>query len=111
MGGTCCCPKLGRQDCTDGGRYWVVQPGDTSGMYALKVGCFSRSRINDLNAHCQSFGPPAGQCAVWDEDSIMSSFNTHGDLLVVALTQACLARAGLPDFHEGPLHQDCVAYP
>ena len=101
----------GDQDCTDGGRYWVVQPGDTSGMYALRVGCFPQSRINDLNAHCRSLNLAAGKCAVWDRKNIMSSFNTPGDLLVVALKQACLDRAGLPDFHEGPLHRDCVVHP
>lgn len=100
----------GNQDCS-GGRDWVVQSGDTADMYALRLGCFPQAWTNDLNAHCQSFNLPPGKCAVWDQNNIMSSFNTHGDLLVVALTQACLDRAGLPDFHEGPLHQGCVAHP
>jgi hypothetical protein len=101
----------GNEDCNTGGRYWVVQPGDTADMYALRIGCFPQARINDLNAHCRSFNLPSGKCAVLDQNNIMSSFNAHGDLLVVALTQACLDRAGLPDFHEGPLHQDCVTHP
>lgn len=101
----------GDQDCNNGGRYWVVQPGATTGMYALKIGCFPQSRIDDLTAHCRSFNLPTGNCAVWDQNNIMSSFNTHRDLLIVALAQACLDRAGLPDFHEGPLHQDCVIKP
>jgi hypothetical protein len=98
------------QDCNSGGRYWVVQPGD-GGMYALKIGCFPQSWIDALNGHCRSFGLPDGKCAVWDQDSIMSVFKKHGNLLIVALTQACLNRAGLSDFHEGPLHQDCVVHP
>ncbi|MGV0043628.1 hypothetical protein ACRU13_19085 [Mycobacterium colombiense] len=97
----------GNQDCNEG-RYGVVQPGDTADMYALRIGCFPQARINDLNSHCQSFSLPPGKCAVWDPNNIMSTFNTHGDLLVVALTQACLDRAGLTEFHEGPLHRDCV---
>jgi len=77
-------------------------------MYALKWGCFPPNVVATLNSHCQSSSLPTGKCAVWDQDSIMSTFGKHGDLLIVALTRACLDRAGLPDFHEGPLHQDCV---
>jgi serine/threonine protein kinase len=102
------------QDCNTGGLdYWVVQPGADTGMYALKLACFPRNWTNILNTHCQSYGSalPVGKCAVWDQDSIMSTFGKHGDLLVVALTQACLDRAGLADFHEGPIHQDCVIKP
>jgi hypothetical protein len=101
----------GDQDCNSGGSYWVVQPGTDPGMYALKIGCFPQAWINNLNAHCQSFDLPKGNCAVWDRDGIMSVFKKHGDLLIVVLTQACLDRAGLPDFHEGRLHQDCVKQP
>jgi hypothetical protein len=102
----------GDQDCDRGGLdYWVVQPGGDTGMYALKKGCFPQNWMNILNTHCQSYDLPKGQCAVWDQDSIMSTFGRHGDLLIVALTQACLDRAGLTDFHEGPIHQDCVVHP
>jgi len=102
----------GDQDCNSGGLdYWVVQPGGDTGMYALKKGCFPQNWVNILNSHCQSYVLPQGQCAVWDQDSIMSTFGKHSDLLIVALTRACLDRAGLPDFHEGPLHQDCVVHP
>jgi hypothetical protein len=102
----------GDQDCNAGGLdYWVVQPGGDTDMYALKKGCFPQNWVNIVNSHCQSYVLPKGQCAVWDQDSIMSTFGKHGDLLIVALTQTCLDRAGLPDFHEGPLHQDCVVHP
>jgi hypothetical protein len=100
-----------RQDCTSAGlNYWVVQPGDDTGMYSLKKACLPPTWMNAVNTHCQSLAlPRGGRCAVWDQDAIMSSFGKHGDLLIVVLTQACLDRAGLTDFHEGPLHQDCVA--
>lgn len=102
----------GDQDCnTRGLDYWVVQPGDDTGMYALKRGCFPQSWLNSLGSHCQSYAFPPGQCAVWDQDSIMSTFGKHGDLQIIALTRACLDRAGLRGFHEGPLHQDCVVRP
>lgn len=99
------------QDCKSGVGgldYWVVQPGDESGMYALKKGCFPNNWAYKITSLCQSLNLPAGQCAVWDRDGIMSVYGKHGDLLVVAITRACLQRAGLPDFHEGPIHQDCV---
>lgn len=100
------------QDCNAGGpNYWVVQPGDATGMYALKKGCFPDEWVDQLEAHCQSLGLPAGKCAVWDQDSIMSVNKKRGDLLVVKLTEACLDRAGLDDFHEGPLHKDCMVKP
>lgn len=95
-------------DCDQGVNYWVVQPGSQSGMYALKLGCFPPKWKKALDNRCQSSNLPAGRCAVWDKDSIMSEYRKHGDLLVVAITQACLDRAGLQEFHEGPLHQDCV---
>ncbi|WP_292975791.1 hypothetical protein [Mycobacterium sp.] len=99
----------GSQDCNLAGLdYWVVQPGSDAGMYALKLACFPTNWTNLINKHCKQFNLPKGRCAVWDQDSIMSSFEKHGDLLIVALTQACLDRANLTDFHEGPLHQDCV---
>jgi hypothetical protein len=66
----------GNQDCS-GGRDWVVQSGDTADMYALRLGCFPQAWTNDLNAHCQSFNLPPGKCAVWDQNNIMSSFNTR----------------------------------
>ena len=100
------------QDCAGQGLdYWVVQPGDDSGMYALKKACFPQAWMNAINSHCQSEPfTPGGRCAVWDQDSIMSTFGKHGDLLIVALTQACLDHAGLTDFHEGPIHQYCVQH-
>jgi serine/threonine protein kinase len=98
----------GEQDCNSGGRYWVVQPGDGDGLYALKVGCFPQQWITALNQRCQASSLPPGKCAVWDPNSIMSVFNTRGDLEVVALTQDCLDRAGQNDFHQGPLHQYCM---
>jgi hypothetical protein len=100
------------QDCNDGGlNYWVVQPGDAAGMYALKKGCFPQEWLGQLNSHCQSLGLPAGKCAVWDPDGIMSVNKKRGDMLVVRLTEACLDRARLDDFHAGPLHKDCMAKP
>jgi hypothetical protein len=100
------------QDCNHAGPdYWVVQPGGEAGLYALKKGCFPEDRVGQLNAHCQSFGLPAGKCAVWDKDGIMSAYEKRGDLLIVKLAQACLDRAGLDDFHEGPLHKECVVQP
>jgi hypothetical protein len=100
------------QDCNDGGlNYWVVQPSDATGMYALKKGCFREEWVGQLNAHCQSLGLPAGKCAVWDQDRIMSVNNKRGDLLIVKLSQACLDHARLDDFHAGPLHEDCMVQP
>jgi hypothetical protein len=100
------------QDCNDGGLdYWVAQPDGPTGMYALKKGCFPKEWVGQLNDHCRSLRLPAGKCAVWDQDSIMSVNNKPGDLLVVMLTKACLDRAGLDDFHEGPLHSDCMVQP
>jgi hypothetical protein len=100
------------EDC-NGGRpnYWVVQPGDAAGMYALKKGCFSDEWVHQLDAHCNSLGLPAGKCAVWDQDGIMSVNKKRGDLLVVRLTKTCLERAGIDNFHEGPLHNDCMIKP
>jgi hypothetical protein len=104
--------RQGEQDCNDGGfNYWVVQPSGPTGMYALKKGCFPEEWVGQLNDHCKSLGLPAGKCAVWDQDSIMSVNNKQGDLLVVRLTEACLDRAGLDDFHQGPLHKECMVEP
>lgn len=102
-----------RGDCGGGAdnSYWVVQRGD-SGMDALKIGCFPVSWTHELDNKCQGYGElPPGVCAVWDPDQIMSRYNRHGNLLIVKLTQACLDRAGLAAFHQGPLHQDCVERP
>jgi hypothetical protein len=100
------------KDCDDGGLdYWVVQPGGSTDLYALKKGCFPKKWVSELNDHCQSLHLPAGKCAVWDQDSIMSVNDKRGDLLVVGLIKACLDRAGIDDFHEGPLHDDCMAKP
>lgn len=102
------------QDCNanvGGLDYWVVQSGDNGDMYALKRGCFPRSWSDQITKHCQSLTLPQGKCAVWDTDRIMSSFGKHGDLAIIAITQACLDRAGLTEFHEGPLHPDCVVSP
>jgi hypothetical protein len=101
-----------KHDCNDGRLdFWVVQPGSPADMYALKKGCFPEEWVSQLNSHCQSLSLPAGKCAVWDQDSIMSGNDKRGDLLVVKLTKACLDRAGLDDFHEGPLHKDCMVEP
>jgi serine/threonine protein kinase, bacterial len=48
---------------------------------------------------------------MWDQDGIMGIPDKRGDLLTVRLTQACLDRAGLDDFHEGLLHKECMARP
>ncbi|ORB56757.1 serine/threonine protein kinase [Mycobacteroides saopaulense] len=88
--------------------YWVVQPGTEPGMYALKHGCVPEDWKQALGDHCRSYPLPAGKCAVWDQDSILSEIGKRGDLRTVAITQACLDRAHLTDFHEGPIHTDCV---
>jgi hypothetical protein len=54
--------------------------------------------------------PPA-RAPFGTNSTTMSTFKKHGDLLIVALTKACLARAGLNDLHEGPIHQHCVIKP
>jgi hypothetical protein len=102
----------GEKDCDDAGlNYWVVQPGGSPDLYALKKGCFPKKWVNQLNDHCHSLHLPDGKCAVWDQDSIMSVNDKRGDLLIVGLVKACLDRAGIDDFHEGPLHDDCIAKP
>lgn len=88
-----------------------MQPGDESGMYALKLGCFPPNWKTAITLRCQSYSLPEGKCAVWDPGQIMSVYDMHGDLQVVALTKSCLDRAGLTDFHQGPLHVDCVVAP
>lgn len=88
--------------------YWVVQPGTEPGMYALKHGCVPESWKQALGDHCRSYPLPAGKCAVWDQDSILSEIGKRGDLRTVAITQVCLDRAHLADFHEGPIHDYCV---
>lgn len=88
--------------------YWVVQPGSEPGMYALKQGCVPEEWRQALSDHCRSYSFPAGKCAVWDQDAILSEIGKRGDLLAVAITQACLDRAHLTEFHEGPIHKDCV---
>lgn len=97
-------------DCDDGLNHWVVQPGDVADMYALKRGCFPPNWKQQINHTCQAYRLD-GLCAVWDQNRIMSEFGKHGDLLVIALNLGCLTRAGLTDFHEGPLHTDCVLAP
>jgi hypothetical protein len=101
------------QDCTSGGLdYWVVQPGTATGMFTLRKGCFPPNWLNALTTHCESYNwSYNGQCAVWDQGSIMSTYKKHGDLQIVRLKQDCLASAGLTDFHEGPIHQYCVIGP
>lgn len=97
-------------DCDDGLNYWVVQPGSDAGMHALKLGCFPPDWKKKITHACQAYSL-GGLCAVWDQNRIMSEFRKHGDLLVIALDLGCLRRAGLTDFHEGPLHADCVIVP
>jgi hypothetical protein len=100
-------------DCNSGGLdYWVVQPGTDTGMFALKKGCFPPDWLNALTAHCNSYNwRYNGQCGVWDQGSIMSTYKKHGDLQIVRLKQDCLTTLGLTDFHEGPIHQYCVIGP
>lgn len=98
-------------NCESDARLWVVQPGD-QGMYRLTSGCFSQSWKTAIVEKCKSYRAsfPAGTCAVWDPGSVMTSTTgAQGDLQVVVLTDACLTRAGLKNFHVGPLHSDCVA--
>ena len=74
-------------DCAEAkNSYWVAQPGN-NGMDALKVGCFPFSWTHELNNKCHGYGDalPAGVCAVWDPDQIMSRYNRHGNLLIVKL--------------------------
>lgn len=97
-------------DCDDGLNYWVVQPGSEAGMHALKLGCFPPNWKQKITRVCQGYRL-GGLCAVWDQNRIMSEFRKHGNLLVIALDERCLTRAGLTDFHEGPLHADCVIEP
>lgn len=101
--------RTGPSNCQSSARLWVVQPG-SSGMYRLTSGCFPQGWKNTIVKKCQSYrGLPAGKCAVWDPASVMTSTaGTQGDLQIVVLTDACLTRAGLDDFHVGPLHHDCV---
>lgn len=99
-------------DCASPRTYWVVQPGDSDGMSALKVGCFPDSWINALNdtGHNLKWGASV-YFAVWDPGRIMSEYNRRGDLQMIGLAKSCLARAGLTDFHEGPIHNDCLIKP
>ncbi|OBB17045.1 hypothetical protein A5761_11370 [Mycolicibacterium setense] len=98
-------------DCDNGLNYWVVQPGADSTMHALKLGCLPTNWKNAITKRCQSYKFGPGKCAVWDHDRILSVYKKHGDLLVIAISQHCLDRAGLDDFHEGPLNTDCVLTP
>lgn len=98
-------------DCAHGLNYWVVQPGADSSMHALKLGCFPPVWRDKILNKCRSYDFGPGQCAVWDDNRIMSQYEKHGDLLVIALSQHCLDRAGLDDFHEGALNTDCVLVP
>jgi hypothetical protein len=95
-------------DCGQNNWHWVVQPGDSTDMYALREGCFPGNWWSQVLTRCQNAGLPAGTCAVWDPAGIMSEYRRRGNIKVVGLTQACLDRAGLDSFHEGPLHRDCV---
>lgn len=103
-------------DCNSPHGYWVVQPPDDTtpaGMSQLKTGCFPENWINSLNNHGRSFtwGSANVLFAVWDPDRIMSEYNKHGDLQMLGLNTACLARARITDFHEGPIHDDCLVRP
>lgn len=102
--------RAGSDDCGADARLWVVQPG-TSGMYRLTSACFGGGWKAEIVRKCRSYSAnlPPGRCAVWDRDGIMSAATgVQGELQVVVLTDACLTRAGLSDFHVGPLHRDCV---
>lgn len=102
-------------DCNSPHSYWVVQAADDStpaGMSQLKVGCFPENWYSSLNSHGQSFTWSASVLfAVWDPGRIMSEYNKHGDLQMLGLNKACLTRAHITDFHEGPIHNDCLVRP
>lgn len=99
--------------CTGMVSLWVVQPGTKAGFYQLVSGCFTQEWERALVDKCRSYRSalPAGTCAVWDPAAIVGSAGARGDLLVVALTDACLARAGQDAYHVGAVHTDCVTRP
>lgn len=47
--------------------------------------------------------------AVWDENKILSEYNTYGDLKLVGIDKTCLP-PGHATFQEGPLNPSCVVY-
>lgn len=98
-------------DCDSPHTYWVVQPGD-NGLAQLKIGCFPQTWIDNLNnkGHALSWWK-AVIFAVWDPARIMTEYNKHGDLQMIGLDRSCLARAGITEFHEGPIHDDCLIKP
>ncbi|OBJ10857.1 hypothetical protein A5625_10325 [Mycobacterium sp. 1465703.0] len=99
-------------DCAYGLNYWVVQPSNETGMHDLKLGCFPPSMVDEFNSTGHSLRWwTSVRFAVWDKDRIMSDYNRTGDLAMIGLAQSCLTRAGLPDFHEGPIHDDCLVKP
>jgi hypothetical protein len=102
-------------DCNSPHSYWVVlAPEDTTpaNMSQLKAGCFPENWINSLTNHGHSFTWSANVVfAVWDPARIMSEYNKHGDLQILGLNEACLTRAHITDFHEGPIHNDCLVRP
>lgn len=100
----------GINDCDSGTNYWVVQPGDSSGLFSLKDGCFTPQWKAALDDRCSSYGL-GPICAVWDNAGIMSEFEKRGDLLIVGLTEACLENSRQSDYHQGPLHKYCVRDP
>jgi hypothetical protein len=105
--------RASSSDCTDMTSLWVVQPGTKTGFNQLVAGCFSRAWTQAIIAKCRSYGSalPAGVCAIRDPKAIIGSPGARGDLLIVALTNACLTRAGQDAYHGGPVHADCVVSP
>lgn len=105
--------RASSSDCTDMTSMWVVQPGTEAGFYRLVAGCLSRAWKQAIVAKCRSYGSalPAGVCAIRDPKAIIGSAGARGDLQTVALTNACLTRAGQDAYHAGPVHTDCVVSP
>lgn len=99
-------------DCDSPHTYWVVQPGDTADTSALKSACFPDAWIDALNdkGHALKWSKQA-YFALWDPDRVMSAYNRIGDLQMIGLAVFCLTRAHLSNFHEGPVHNDCLVTP
>lgn len=99
-------------DCDYPHTYWVVQPGDTADTSALKWACFPDTWINAFNdtGHALKWST-AVYFALWDPNRIMSEYNHLGNLQMLGLAKYCLTRANISNFHEGPIHNDCLIRP
>jgi hypothetical protein len=94
-------------DCSAPHSFWVVQPG-SGDMSELKAGCFRDNWIENLKSKGHTFSWSTEVVfAVWDRDRIMSEYHKHGDLQMLGLDQSCLTRAGIANFHDGPIDNDC----